>query len=1001
MGFRRYAAGVVLGVACLLLPSAAAAQSAIAGTVTDNTGAVMPGVTVEAASPVLIEKVRSVVTDGQGRYTIIDLRPGTYDISYSLPGFTTSKREGLFLPADFTATVNIQLNVGALEESVTVSGQSPLVDVASAARTEVITRDLLDALPTPRNTQSFGYLAQGVRLSKPDVGGAQMMEQVNMRVHGASPLHTTMQIDGMLVSPAFSDGLIQNYINQAAFAETAFTTSSQAAEVSPGGIRVNMIPRDGGNEFHGSLYAGVTDGSWQSSNLNDELRAKGAASATGVTNIYDVNPAIGGPILKNKLWFFAAMRWMSVDEKVVDAFFPDGTPAIVDQYVNIPLARLTYQVNSKVKLSAFYDRPFKYKGREFVFGVEPISASRRRNWGEANYHNAATKLTAALSSRFLYELGWTQIVERLHSGYQPQDFQGNPQFGGTTVGWPRPANIIPCFATPCAYNPAFLATQQEPWYRDVSRLGILDNQRTVATTGYAGTLPDRNHITTALSYVTGSHTLKGGFQVSFGMDRNDAASHGDLQEVRYRGNVPEAVVVTINPYGTEEWVSADMGFFIQDSWRIKRFTINPGVRYEYFNSKIKEQWRGEGRFVPGQIFPEITGVPVWKDVTPRLGVAYDVFGNGRTALKFGANRYMRPMAGSFAKRYNPLRGLATDIRDWRDIDLVPGAATTTPSGIPRPTDGDGIVQNNEIGPLNNINFGKAAGRTAVDDIQREYNVEYSGSVQHQITNNLSITAGWYRRQYYDLIAEDNVALSPSDYRGFQVTNPYNTSETFTLYNLDPAKRANAEFLEYNSDTNTHISNDFELSFNSRLPNGSTVFGGWTAQRNVSVTCDQENPNGSATNDLYFDISFQRGGRFCDERNFDIPFRHDFKVAGTLPLPWQLEFSGTFVSFAGNETQVVWNVPAASFPNGQRTINPTLVRLNEPGTLYYPRWNQMDIAMKRNFKVSGYQFTAQADLYNALNGSNVTTETQTFGPQLGRPNTILQGRLLRLVAQVKW
>jgi hypothetical protein len=133
---------------------------------------------------------------------------------------------------------------------------------------------------------------------------------------------------------------------------------------------------------------------------------------------------------------------------------------------------------------------------------------------------------------------------------------------------------------------------------------------------------------------------------------------------------------------------------------------------------------------------------------------------------------------------------------------------------------------------------------------------------------------------------------------------------------------------------------------------------------------------------------------------DIPFRHDYKFAGTLPMKWDLEFSGTFVSFAGNETQVVWNVPASAFPGGQRTAV-TLVRLNEPGTLYYPRWNQLDVAIKKSFRFAGYQFTAQADVYNALNGSNVTTETQTYGPQLGRPNTILQGRLLRLVTQIRW
>ncbi|MGE4054157.1 MAG: carboxypeptidase-like regulatory domain-containing protein, partial [Vicinamibacterales bacterium] len=217
----------ILAIAfALLLPTAAAAQSSIVGTVADTSGGVLPGVTIEASSPVLIEGARTVFSEGDGRYTIVDLRPGTYTLVYSLPGFGTVRREGLVLPADFVATVNVQLSVGALEESVTVSGQSPLVDVSMASRTEVINRELLDSLPTPRNTQSFGYLAQGVRLSKPDVGGAQMMEQVNMRVHGASQLHTTMQIDGMLVSPAFNDGAIQNYMNQAHFAETSFTTSS-------------------------------------------------------------------------------------------------------------------------------------------------------------------------------------------------------------------------------------------------------------------------------------------------------------------------------------------------------------------------------------------------------------------------------------------------------------------------------------------------------------------------------------------------------------------------------------------------------------------------------------------------------------------------------------------------------------------------------------------------------------------------------------------------------
>ncbi|MGE0705073.1 MAG: carboxypeptidase regulatory-like domain-containing protein, partial [Vicinamibacterales bacterium] len=933
---------------------------------------------------------RTVFSEGDGRYTIVDLRPGTYTLVYSLPGFGTVRREGLVLPADFVATVNVQLSVGALEESVTVSGQSPLVDVSMASRTEVINRELLDSLPTPRNTQSFGYLAQGVRLSKPDVGGAQMMEQVNMRVHGASQLHTTMQIDGMLVSPAFNDGAIQNYMNQAHFAETSFTTSSQSAEVSAGGIRLNMIPNDGGNDFRGTFYLGFTDGSWQSNNLTDELRALGVESATGITNIHDFNPSYGGPIVQNKLWFYGSFRRMSVDEKVLNAFMPDGSDAIVDQYIVIPLLRLTYQITPSHKVSGFLDRPFKYKGREFSFGIEPAFASRRRNWGEANYHNMGFKLTSTLSSRVLFELGFTEIVERLHSGYQPATFP-------TTAGWPRPATVRTCVVTPCAYDPT--SNQFGDWYHDVAHEAILTNERTVATTGYGGTLPDRRHITTALSYISGAHTVKGGFQWSWGQDRNDGQSNGDIDEQGYRNGVPEYVTVNIDPFATQEYVKADMGFYIQDTIRWNRLTMTPGLRYEYFNSMVKEQWRQPGRWVEGRIFDEIKGLPIWHNVVPRFGATYDLFGDGRTALKFGANLYTRPMAGSFAKRYNPLRGAATDQRDWFDAELVPG--TNQRSGVPRPTDGDDIVQDWEVGPRNNQSFGIAPDRRPEEGIKRETNREYTVSVQRQILSGLSVTAGWYRRTYHNLIGEDNLLVDPAvDYTPFQVANPIGNGEILTIYNLNLDKRGQVQILDFNSDENTHISNDLELSFNSRLPNGSTVFGGWTAMKNVAVTCDLENPNGTNQSDLYYAITFLRGGRFCDERELDIPYRHDFKIAGTLPLPYGFEFSGTIVSFAGNEFQTVWNVPASQFPGGQRTTT-TNVRLTAPGSEYLDRWNQVDIAFKKTFNFGGRSFTAQADVYNLLNGANVTTATTTFGPNLRFPNTILQGRLLRLVAQARF
>src|SRR5262245_10070579 len=196
-------------VTIVLLPTAARAQSAIAGVVRDSSGAVLPGVNVEASSDALIEKTRSVVTNGQGQYTIVDLRPGVYSVTFTLPGFSTFKRGALEPPANFTATINADMKVGALEESVTVSGQSPVVDVQSAARTTVLSRETLDAIPTGRTIQSVGQLVVGVSLNVPDVGGSRAMQQTYMSVHGLSSSQVTTQVDGLMVNGLDGDGAVQ------------------------------------------------------------------------------------------------------------------------------------------------------------------------------------------------------------------------------------------------------------------------------------------------------------------------------------------------------------------------------------------------------------------------------------------------------------------------------------------------------------------------------------------------------------------------------------------------------------------------------------------------------------------------------------------------------------------------------------------------------------------------------------------------------------------------
>jgi hypothetical protein len=205
--------GVLLFV--LLLPAAARAQSGIAGIVRDSSGGVLPGVAVDATSDALIERTRTVFTDSQGQYRLDNLRPGLYMVTFTLTGFNTVKREGIDLPADFIAPINMEMRVGSLEETLTVTGAAPVVDVQSTARTQVLPRDVLDAIPTGRSFQSISQLVVGVTLNTPDVGGTAGMQQSYMSAHGMSSANNTVQVDGMNMNSTRGDNQVQAYYNDA------------------------------------------------------------------------------------------------------------------------------------------------------------------------------------------------------------------------------------------------------------------------------------------------------------------------------------------------------------------------------------------------------------------------------------------------------------------------------------------------------------------------------------------------------------------------------------------------------------------------------------------------------------------------------------------------------------------------------------------------------------------------------------------------------------------
>src|SRR5262249_15164508 len=247
----------LLLIALILVTGAPAAYapSAIAGVVRDSSGAVLPGVTVEASSPALIEGSRTAVTDGTGQYNIVDLRPGTYAVAFSLTGFRGVKREGIVLPTSFTATVNADLAIGTVEEAITVTGASPLVDVQRSVSQSVMTRETLDTIPTGKDPFAVGQLIAGVTTATPDVGGTQIMQQPTLQVHGSSNNDNVFMVDGVQIQHmGFGGNQTGFYFNDGLMEEISYQTSSLPAEAPVGGVQINMIPHDGGNTFHGSLF---------------------------------------------------------------------------------------------------------------------------------------------------------------------------------------------------------------------------------------------------------------------------------------------------------------------------------------------------------------------------------------------------------------------------------------------------------------------------------------------------------------------------------------------------------------------------------------------------------------------------------------------------------------------------------------------------------------------------------------------------------------------------
>ena len=992
---RTVVCGMVVAFVLMVFVSApVGAQSGlggIAGVVKDTSGAVLPGVTVEVASPALIEKVRTAITDGEGQFKITDLRPGAYTVTFTLPGFSTFKREGIELPANFTATVNGEMKIGAVEETVTVTGTAPVVDLRSAEEQQNFSRDMLDILPAARKTMSIMNTVPAVK-SVSDVGGTSGDYIQPGTVHGSANNDTSYDLDGMGIQGGYTTGGagIMFYLNNGSIQETTAEVSGMSAESPTGGLRFNVIPKEGGNTFHGTFLGSYSNNHLQSNNVTPTLIAQGLRDPNQLDKIWDINPGLGGPIVKDKLWFVWGFRQWGTYSKVAGIYYnlaPTGNAYTPDFNRQAPWRqrlittdlRLTWQAAPKHKISLFYG----WESSRFPDGlsnggfVDRSPEAVQNTFFMPNYIVQAT-WSAPVTNRLLLQAGGSAAISRYFS--------------------------IPA---PGASADAASLTEQNNNFTIRAAPSQLD-QRT-----------NNFNYRASATYVSGSHTFKTGLTFMNGWARNATLNPhpGSMNLFMFNG-VPSMVTIYADPLTRTERLKANLGLYAQDAWTRKRLTLNLGVRFDFMNAYVPTQHLPAGLFVGARDFAPIDDVPNWKDLSSRLAAVYDLFGDGKTALKVNLGRFVVGQGtGSFTNTANPVNSSVNSAnRSWTDLN------------------GDFIPQENELGALSNRGFGGLNILTRYSDEVRQgfnvrpYNWQGSIGLQRELLKGLAVNAAYFRRWYGNQRGTNNLAVSPTDYDQYCITAPADArlgsvsgQQTCGLVNITPLKFGLVNNLIEPVSKYGKVSENFngvDVTVNARLPYGAQLSGGTSTGKSALDVCDVIGKGISASaygaTDLLTAATLVPSTRFCHQ---ETPFLTSVKLFGAYPLPWGLLVSAMWQNLPGTNitaSYVATNAQIApslgrSLAGGARNVTVSLIA---PGAEYTDRMNQLDARLLRTFRIGHNRVQGMLDFYNLLNSHDIPPSVgagigatglgsinTAYGPDWLKPLRILNARLVKVGVQI--
>jgi hypothetical protein len=805
-----------------------------------------------------------------------------------------------------------------------------------------------------------------------------------MSVHGSATLDQHIYFDGMNIGQNLTGSGSQANgvsVNELAQTELVYDAGSQSAESPLGGVRMDSIPKEGGNTFSGVWRTFGSTGSMQNNNISPDL-APYIPVGTQQDYNYDTNAVFGGPIKKDRLWFLVAQRVSQSNSLVplLPAYFPNGyhgpgsrnNGAQVEtggQIAPHSTIRLTSQLSPRNKLVfAFY----KSQGgtQRFDVGCTATSGNSVSCVSpEASYwlptplqYAVQAKWTSPVTSRFLLEVGQSLAVPTYKFKYQPEN-------GPFDISHINRVNSLRTVASATAPNDYF----NEIW-------------NTIAN----------------VSYVTGSHNFKFGVNQQWGYSTQKVERHGDTQQLTISTNANGSIssvsaTLTNSPYIRKDVLKANLGLFAQDKYTLNRLTLTYGGRYDYFNGYAPAEDNPAGRFVPARHSDPVSCIPCWSDWTIRAGASYDLFGTGKTALKTSVGKFLAQQALGLTATLNPMAA-QTDTRAWTDVD-----------GNSSILDANGNVQFNELGPSTNLTFGTpGAAAKIAPGLPRPTNWEESVSVQHELFPRVAVTAGYYRRQFYDIQYPKNNALDPvANFTPFTIVVPANANlpngggQTITAYNLN--QQVASDNVTTWSTRNTKVYNGLEFSVNARIPRGF-LLGGITTERTATDNCADLAPSsnlaGSTTaapnpNNL----------RFCRQVP---PFQSIYKLSGAYRLPFDVQVSGSFqarpgISIGSTYTYTCTAAQAASTGCTALTAGvPSLaVTVLDPTTQYYPYVKTNDMRIARVFRYKRTKLQPFIEIFNVANLSTLLTVNETVGPNYMQPSAIVQGRRYQIGGQVEW